>query len=47
MKKTSALAGLKIVGGLQEVHTAWAGATLLIGLFRKLEMDKIANKETG
>jgi len=44
MKKTSALAGLKVVGGLQEVHTAWAGATLLIDLFRKLEMDQIANK---
>ncbi len=44
MKKTSALAGLKIVGGLREVYTAWGGATLLIDLFRKLEMDKIANK---
>lgn len=44
MKKTSALAGLKIVGGLQEVYTAWAGVTLLIDLFRKLEMDQIANK---
>jgi hypothetical protein len=44
MKKTSALAGLKIVGGLREVNTAWGGATLLIDLFRKLEMDQIANK---
>ena len=44
MKKTSALAGLKIAGGLREVHTAWAGATLLIDLFRKLEMDRIANQ---
>jgi len=44
MKKTSALLGLKIVGGLQEVHTAWGGATLLVDLFRKLEMDLIANK---
>jgi hypothetical protein len=44
MKKTSALAGLKIVGGLQEVYTAWGGATLLVDLFRKLELDQIANK---
>lgn len=44
MKKTSALAGLKIVGGLREVYTAWGGATLLVDLFRKLEMDQIATK---
>jgi hypothetical protein len=44
MKKTSALANLKIVGGLQEVHTAWAGVTLLVDLFRKLELDQVANK---
>ena len=29
---------------LHEVHTAWAGATLLIDLLRKLEMDQIGNK---
>jgi hypothetical protein len=44
MKKTSALAKLKIVGGLEEVHTAWAGVTLLVDLFRKLELDQVANK---
>src|SRR5450759_4827944 len=44
MKKTSALLGLKIVGGLQEVHTAWAGISLLVELYRKLEMDQVANK---
>jgi hypothetical protein len=44
MKKTSALLGLKIVGGLQEVHTAWAGISLLVELYRKLEMDQLANK---
>ncbi len=44
MKKTSALLGIKIVGGLQEVATAWSGVTLLVDLFRKLEMDQIANK---
>ena len=37
MKKTSALAGLKIVGGLREVYTAWGGATLLVDLFRKVD----------
>ena len=44
MKKTSALAGLKIVGGLREVYTAWGGVTLLIDLFRMLELDRIANR---
>ena len=44
MKKTSALLGVKIVGGLQEVSTAWGGVTLLVDLFRKLELDQIANK---
>jgi len=44
MKKASALLGLKIVGGLQEVQTARGGITLLVELFRKLEMDQIANK---
>lgn len=44
MRKTSALASLKIVGGLQELHTAWAGVTLLVDLLRKLELDQIANK---
>jgi hypothetical protein len=44
MKKTSALLGLDIVGGLQEVYTAWAGISLLVELYRKLEMDQIANK---
>jgi hypothetical protein len=44
MKKTSALLGVKIVGGLQGVTTAWAGVSLLIDLFRKLEMDQVGNK---
>ena len=44
MKQTSERLGVKIVGGLKEVNTAWAGSALLIDLFRKLEMDKIANK---
>ena len=44
MKQTSERLGVKIVGGLKEVNTAWAGSSLLIDLFRKLEMDRIANK---
>jgi hypothetical protein len=45
MKQTSErLVVSKIVGGLKEVNTSWAGSSLLIYLFRKLEMDRIANK---
>jgi hypothetical protein len=42
MKQISERLGVKIVGGLKEVNTAWAGSSLLIDLFRKLEMDRIA-----
>lgn len=44
MKKPTGLLGIKIVGGLKEVTTPWAGITLLVDLFRKLEIDQIANK---
>ena len=44
MKQTSERLGVKIVGGLKEVSTPWGGASLLVDLFRKLEMDQIANK---
>ena len=44
MKQPSERLGVKIVGGLKEVATPWAGSSLLVDLFRKLEMDKIANK---
>jgi hypothetical protein len=44
MKQSSERLGVKIVGGLKEVNTPWAGSSLLVDLFRKLEMDKIANK---
>ena len=44
MKQTTERLGVKIVGGLKEVNTPWAGSSLLIDLFRKLEMDRIANK---
>ena len=44
MKDKTNRLGVKIVGGLQEVTTAWAGASLLIDLYRKLELDQLANK---
>jgi hypothetical protein len=44
MKQRSERLGVKIIGGLKEVSTPWAGSSLLVDLFRKLEMDKVANK---
>jgi hypothetical protein len=44
MKQPSELLGVKIMGGLKEVSTAWAGVSLLVDLFRKLEMDQIADQ---
>jgi hypothetical protein len=44
MKKPTELLGVKIVGGLKEVSTAWSGASLVVDLYRKLEMDQLANK---
>lgn len=44
MKKSSERLGVKLVGGLREVATPWAGVSLLVDLFRKLEMDRTANQ---
>lgn len=44
MKQPKDLLGVKIVGGLKETSTPWAGASLLIDLFRHLEMDGADNK---
>ncbi len=44
MKKPAELLGVKIVGGLKEICTPWSGATLLVDLNRKLELDQLANK---
>jgi len=44
MKEPSERLGVKLVGGLEEVSTPWAGASLLVDLFRKLEMDWTANR---
>ncbi len=43
MKRSSERLGVKIVGGLKEVSTPWAGTSLLMDLFRKLEMDQLSN----
>src|SRR4030043_304295 len=43
MKQSSERLGVKIVGGLKEVSTPWAGTSLIVDLFRKLEMDQLAN----
>jgi hypothetical protein len=36
--------GVKLVGGLQEVTTAWSGASLLVDLYRKLGLEQLANQ---
>lgn len=43
MKQPTGLLNIGIAGGLKEVSTAWAGASVLIELFRKLELDQIAS----
>jgi len=43
MKDSSERLGVKSVGGLKEVSTPWAGAGLLVDLFRNLELDRTAN----
>jgi hypothetical protein len=43
MKDTNRL-GVKIVGGLEEVTTAWSGVSLLVDLYRKLQLDQVANQ---
>jgi len=44
MKQPSERLGIKFVGGLKEVSTPWAGVGLLVDLFRKLEMDRTADR---
>jgi hypothetical protein len=44
MKQRKDLLGVKIVGGLKETSTPWAGVSLLVDLFRHLGMDEAANK---
>lgn len=44
MKEPSDRLGVKLVGGLKEVSTPWAGAALLVDLFRKLELGRAADR---
>ena len=44
MKRKDEVLGVETVGGLQEVSTPWAGASLLVGLFRRSGADEVANK---
>lgn len=44
MKQKDEVLGVKIVGGLKEASTPWAGASLLIELFRRCGVDSVANK---
>ena len=44
MKRPKELLGVKIVGGLRETSTPWAGASLLVDLFRHLGMGEAADK---
>ena len=44
MKQEHEVLGVKIVGGLKEASTPWAGASLLMELFRRSGLDGMANK---
>jgi hypothetical protein len=43
MKPVTDRLGVKIIGGLKEVTTAWSGVSLLVDLYRKLELEQLAN----
>jgi hypothetical protein len=44
MKPRDEVLGVKIVGGLREASTPWAGASLLVELFRRCGVEAAANK---
>ena len=44
MKQAHEVLGVKIVGGLREASTPWAGASLLVELFRCSGVDAVADK---
>jgi len=44
MKQKDEVLGVKIVGGLREASTPWAGASLLVELFRRSGIDATANE---
>jgi hypothetical protein len=41
MKRKDEVLGVKIVGGLKEASTFWAGASLLVELFRRCGADAV------
>ncbi|MFC1937694.1 hypothetical protein ACFLWY_03975 [Chloroflexota bacterium] len=44
MKLRDEVLGVKIVGGLREASTPWVGASLFVELFRRSDVDSVANK---
>ena len=44
MKQEADRLGVKLEGGLKELTTTWSGASLLIDLYRKLELEQLANR---
>jgi len=44
MKQADEVLGAKIVGGLREASTPWAGASLLVELFRRLGVEAVADR---
>ena len=44
MKKQRDNLGIKMIGGLRETTTPWAGASLLVDLYRKLELEQLGNQ---
>jgi hypothetical protein len=44
MKQPSERLGVKIIGGLTEVYTAWSGVSLLIDLYRKLDLIELGDR---
>ena len=44
MKQPQEVLGVKIVGGLKEASTPWAGASLLVELIRRSGVDGVTDK---
>ncbi len=44
MKQKDEVLGAEIAGGLREASTPWAGASLLMELFRRSGLDAMANR---
>jgi hypothetical protein len=44
MKQKDKVLGAEIIGGLREASTPWAGASLLVELFRRSGLDAMANR---